>query len=731
MVKDFDVIDCVTSSVKHSEECTQDDRNRWILASTIFAGKHESGGRGEDREETKSVGTHIFSKICRGAASAAQELLHQDPKFYDFVPPDGEEMDLFGKAIEKIHRYRVKELKIENHTYKFVLAGAIAGIGINKFRVLRNLEDNEDYLLGLLAAEREKENKGLSQEIQKDIVIAGDDTDVSGQLSILDIIQGGQKKKKPPKRNSKNLSYKIGLKIVNPINFYYDPSCEDVKESAWVAERYYLPFHRLEEGFKTGLFKNREELLKILKGGANSMTTTSLGSDNETQKMIYEDKSFKPSSFAPMVEIIEYYGPILERNTGAVLEENQRVIIAGGKVVLTHGPNPDWKRKSPYFFSITSYVPFKGVGAGIADNGIDQELIANELLNLSLEHMAFNVRGVKAVDVSALVDSSQIETGFAPGDIVQVRADSRKVEDLFHDIDYNANANFSAMQMLEKLELIASSSAGVDTQGSNPSSRARISASEIKSNVDKTSRSQFSLARELDETYLEELLVRILDFILQYDLENRPLEEFMAAGIISPSEHDFIASIPTHERLKEAKRRYRLDVRGFRERLERNEYLTRLSEYVQQIIMLCSVDPSISQMIDFKSIIQLFSEAFGLESDKIIKENSPADQANEENDFLKEDRQIEVIPNDDHTAHLPIHYDAILQGAQTEAILNHIRMHITYAQQGGVPFPPPPPELENLIFGPPIEEIGYENEGSGTGSEAQPRATMAGPSTFQ
>ena len=93
----------------------------------------------------------------------------------------------------------------------------------------------------------------------------------------------------------------------------------------------------------------------------------------------------------------------------------------------------------------------------------------------------------------------------------------------------------------------------------------------------------------MDETYLEELLTRVLDFVLQYDLENQPLQEFVAAGIIAESEFRMISAIPTHERLKEAKRRYRLDVRGFRERLERNEFLSRLSEYMQQILSLIHI----------------------------------------------------------------------------------------------------------------------------------------------
>lgn len=718
MVKETDIVDCVVQQVKHSEDTTSPDRDRWKLASSIFAGKYETGASSEDRQEEAKVGTHTFSKICRAAASSAQELLHQDPKFYDFVPPEGEEMDLFGRAVEKIHRHRVKGLKIENHTYKFVLAGAINGLGINKLRVLKEIEDDEEYLLSILEKERKEESARISSEIKKTLVVASDEAAATAQLGILDVLdQASISTKGKSKKGSKNLSFKVDLKIVNPLNFFWDPACENIAESSWFAERYYLPFNMLEPGFKAGTFKNKDKLVDILAGGSTSSSTSTGGGDLETYKLMYEDKYYTPSAYAPVVEILEYYGPVLEKTTGKTLQEYQRIIIANGKVVLAHGPNPDWKRRSPYFFSTTSHVPFKGVGAGIADNGIDQELIANEVMNLALQHLAFTVKGVKAVDVSALDDPSVLETGFTPGDVLGIRpGDGRSVKDSFHDLDYNPNLTFPVMQMLEKLELSASAGASVDTAGSNPSSRARISASEIRANTDKTSRSQFTLARELDETYLEELLTRVLDFVLQYDLENGPLQEFVAAGIIAESEYRMISQIPRHERLKEAKRRYRLDVRGFRERLERNEFLSRLSEYMQQISMLIQIAPEMKNSLNFKKIIQMYSEAYGLSGDDILVQNSPYDAAREENHLLANDRQVEVIQNDEHAAHLPVHYDLAMQ-TQNEAIVNHIRNHIMNATQAQIGFPPVPPELEMLIYGPPPE---VEQEGQSNGQRPQP-----------
>jgi len=217
-------------------------------------------------------------------------------------------------------------------------------------------------------------------------------------------------------------------------------------------------------------------------------------------------------------------------------------------------------------------------------------------------------------------------------------------------------------------------------------------------------------------------LHRVLDFVLQYDLENGPLQEFRGAGIITESEFNLISSIPVNERLREAKRKYRLDVKGFRERLERNEYLSRLVEFMQQVTMAVGTIPGLMDSIDFKELMRSLSEAYGLNTDRIIIQNTPQDQAKEENVLLKVDRQVEVLPNDEHAAHLPMHYDALMQ-VQNESLINHIRNHVQLASQGGFPFPPVPPELEQLIYGMPIEEESG-NEGIESAGQDAPEAAI-------
>jgi hypothetical protein len=676
------------------------------LAHSLFAGKYSEDATSDDEDGRNDVSLHTFAKICRGAASTIQEILHQDPKFYDFSPPDGEPLDEFGKAVEKLHRHRVDQLKLPAHTYKFVLAGAIAGLAVNKLRVVPRLEDTEEYLLSILDRETAAEKSGMSSEVERTEVSVSDDLvnsifepGATDELSLSSLLSGGLEAKasKRSKKGTKRLKYDLAISLVNPANYFWDPLVTNIKESAWCAERYWVPMYKLDPLFKSGFLKNKKELIDAIGEGSRASTTSSQGENFEYQNYLYQDQHYKPNEYCPLVEVIEYYGPLLKKGTGEVLKESQRVIIGNGKVILKSGDITDWKRRPPYFASIMSEVPFKAIGAGVADSGIDNELIANRIMSLALDQLAFTVHGVSGIKVDDLEDPEQVEQGFHPGMILKFRNSATAAKDAFFQIDHNPQNTFPILQMIEKLELAANASAGVDVTTANPSSRARISASEVQANTDRSSKSQYTLGRELDDTYLEETLIRVLDFVLQYDLENAALREAAEAGLLTEAEVALIEGIPKNERIREAKRKYRLSVKGFRERLQKNEFLSRLSEFMQQINFLIQTNPAVSQMIDYKYLLKAFSEAYGVNTDKMIVNSNPADRAREENTFLEEDRMVEVFQQDEHAAHLPQHYEQLFRN-QNEATVTHVREHLMVAMQNQVNVPPPPPELVGFIF---------------------------------
>lgn len=713
------IIDCVLSLVKFSEESTQTDRARWQLAHSLFAGKYSEEGDSDDEDGKSDVSLHTFAKICRSSASAIQEILHQDPRFYEFAPPDGEVLDEFGRAVEKIHRYRVDQLKLPCHTYKFVLAGAIAGLAVNKLRVVPKLEDTEAYLLSLLQKEVEKEKAGMSSQVELTPVDVSDELvnqifepGITDEVTLGSLLATGGKPSRS-KKGTKRLKYDIEISLVNPANYFWDPLVSNIKESTWCAERYWAPMYKLDPLFKSGFLKNKKELIDCLNEGGRTHSSGLLGEDFEYQNYLYQDQNYRPNEYCPMIEIIEYYGPVLKKGTGEIEKEHQRIIIANGKVIIKEGDITDWKRRAPYFASVMSEVPFKAIGAGVADSGIDNELIANRIMSLALDQLAFTVHGVSGIKVDDLEEPDQVEQGFHPGMILKFRNSTTAVKDAFHQIDHNPQNTFPILQMIEKLELAANASAGVDTTSANPTSRARISAAEVRNNSDRSSRSQYTLGRELDDTYLEEALIRVLDFVLQYDLENAALMEFAASGILTEPEVSLIQSIPKDERLRESKRKYKLSVKGFRERLQKNEFLSRLSEFMQQINSLINTNPAVIQMIDFKYLLKSFSEAYGVNTDKMIIGNNPADRAREENTMLEEDRMVEVFQQDEHVAHLPQHYELLMR-AQNQAAITHIQQHVMIAAQNGLNFPPPPPELQGILF----PEMMQEQQGLPPGQQA-------------
>lgn len=691
------ICEMVTTLVRESEENSLPDRQRWLLARDLFQGKQDFGPERENNPSLSKVFLHEFSKIVRTAAASFQDILFQNPEFYDLKPPDGEEEDEFFRIVSKLVDYRISKLGPESFAYKFFLTGGTYGLGIAKLNVTgRRIRDPREVISESDEAQ-EKEVGGIRKEVEGvDFMKSLDDEALmeEGLVSALDRIFGesdGPARPKPKDRYEYNLS----LRNIDPLNYFTDFDIEDINKVFWEGERRYPKLYQLQEFFDNGVLdrEKKDELLKTAKGRPSD---TSRISSYELEQF-RKDLLPKSNPYCPVVEILEYWGPLLASGkedgyeAGEVIEENCWFVVGNGKVLLKDSKYWSWDYKSPLFKTVFSPVPGKAIGAGIADNAIDNQLIINQIMSLCVDHLMFTILGVKAVNVDELADPEQIENGFVPGDILRVHG-SRNIRDIVGDVDYNPQLAFPVMQIIEKLSITSEGSAGVDVTSANPTSRARISASEVELNSNRAQKTQFALAGEIDDTFLKELVRRVLDFVLQFDFEQPMLESLVQTGVLTESEAELVRSIPKAERLVEARRNYRVSVMGFRERLERNDFLSRLVEFVQQVNQI----PESRDKVAWGELIEVFAKAFRLPVDRIVYHATPADKAREENHILANNQMVQVNPQDNHAAELQQHYQLAMSNP-SEMVLSHIMMHMQIGQQSGQGFPPPPPQVAQML----------------------------------
>jgi hypothetical protein len=699
----------VTAMVNQCSKETQQDRERWQLALNLFKGVQDFGGQREENPAFSKVFMHEFSKIVRRAAQAAQDLIFERAEWFDLLPPKGEEQDDFGKIIEKIVRYRVSELDMETFTYDLCLAGGCLGVGIAKLVPDVRLEPVPELVINKINQQAKREVAKSSKKIQRSEVIMPDEM-AEGELQaeasqIMDKIlgpDGGAVSYKPELKARYQEIRRLKLEVVNPQNYYFEPDCKDLNKTPWEAEKNYVKLYQLEALFKSGVLdKSKKDKLKnTIRSRMTSGHSGVTGENYEGQKLNERDQYTAGNGYTPNIEVIEYHGPLLSKD-GELLQEDCWFVVANGTVVLKDGVNSNWSKKTPYYKTVFSRIPFKAVGAGIADNAIDQQLLTNNLMSLLVDLMTLTAMGVKVANIDEMANPEQLEAGITPGMVIPVRGDNGS-DKVITDLKFNPDAAYPIIQVIEKLTNSGAAGSGVDVSSSNPSSRARISAAEIQSNVDRSVTSLMSLARELDRWLIQETVTRVLDYVLQYDFERVALEELKSIGVITDTEYQLLVNIPPLERFNEIRRNYQIQIRGFREKLERNDFLSRLVEFVQQI----NVMPAAQQKINWNELLTVLVEAYfkdRVNTDRLIVQNTPFDEGKEENAILRTGHFVSIGEADQHDQHLMAHYEELMSAPQ-EMIIAHARAHVAMLQQAGIEIPPPPPEIQELLFGLPEEQ---------------------------
>lgn len=678
---------------KHVRETTP-DRQRYVLAHNLFRGKMDWGEFRERYPWRAKIFVHLFSSTVRRMADTAQDLVFQHPDWFRLVPATDADKE-FARIREKIVRYLVEQLDVENFSYQFFLSGGIYGLGIWKLVGEYCPYYAPEYVI-------ERVNKQTSKDQRKSINKAQSYTDIpeSGagmedrlMTAVSDIFgdapSGSVRGSIRPK---KMFEFKPKLYCINPLNFAYSTDADDVNDSPYTIEKIFRSFPDLAPYFESGFFdKSKRE--DVRKSQSKYNTSGAIGDSWEQQKMDLRDQIQDVSTDGAITELLEYFGDFLDEN-GDLIQEARHIVIANRKVVLRNAPIVDWDQRPPYGATIFSKIPGKAVGAGVADSTIDQNIALNELTSLFFDQMNLNVLGVTVFNDSMLDDPTQIEDGYFPGQCVR---GTGKADDIFSQLEFDTGSAPTIFQMIQLLQQTGAQGTGVDVNPANPASRARITAQEIGANTDRAAQSQFALGREIDSNYIEPLIRAIDAFAMQHFYSDNQLSSLLAKSILTDEEYRLVSGLSDEERFNELMHPIKVEVKGFRDRLERDELLKRMNEAMTVVLR----DPNAAQFVDMREVFsRYFSLLFPTEvEDDIILRNTPQDKAREENNILRNGQSVTILPNDDHAAELPVHYSEILKSPQNQAAFGHAMAHFQTMLQQGLQPPAPPKELE-MMFNP-------------------------------
>lgn len=720
------IVKFVTTMQRESERETGPDRQRFELANKMFKGEQPWSSDRENSQWMAQPFVHEFSTIVRRCAAAAQDLVFQRPDFFSLVPLN--ERDMGGGELARISQkavnYYLKEARFENLFYEYCLCGGINGVGI--FKVTPKLEKKykAEYVVAKIQEQQEdsrEQVRGIEPPALPDLSDSPELTEAELKKAADDIF-GKTGSQRPTLTPTEYLEFCVAIDLTNPPNWFWEPDCNDLQKTPYAGEKFYKRFYELVPLFEAGVLdKTKKDELKNTVGRRDTAGSAQI-TTYEGQKSEQRDQIDAKNPYAPVVELVEYFGPWMDP-TGDIVSENgelqthRHFIVGNGKVLLKDERIETYDQKSPYVVSVFSKSPFKAIGQGIADGAIDQNILINQILGLMIDMLMLGIYGAKVANMDAIVDETQLEKGIQPGAIIE--AYGRSADEVFSDIPFPIN-NLApqVFQLIQYLTLTGEKGSGVDTQSTNPASRARISATEIQSNLERTSQSVLALGRELDANCIEPLVHKIFGLVLQYGLSRDNIELLAQKGVITEDERELILGISEIERFNEIQKKYRVQVKGFRERLERSDFLEKLNNMLASLAQMSPIMPQGTLNLDWRELIKQVVEAYGLDSDKLIPQNSPQDKAREENNLLANDQLISIGEQDMDAYELPVHYDQLLR-LPNNSTLRHVIGHMIKMMNAGQQPPPPPPEIARIpeiqeLLGPPIDDQKQRVEGPNT-----------------
>lgn len=690
------IVEFVTDVVRQSEHQTLYDRQQWKQNEELFLGKMDWGADRDVEEWRAKLFLQKYAPIVRDAAISLQSMIFERDDFVWFDTFDESARQLV-EVRKKLLKYHLEELKFRDRFFEWALCGCVYGHATWRMDVQRMPVWKPEVIV----EQSQKADKKILDKIQAEgakssLILPNSVEEVEmGLEEAMRRILGADTEALPRRsiKSQKRIETQFNLRVCNPHNNFFDPDAHDLNASDWWAEKMFPKFHQLVPLFDAGIL-DRDKRDAVMKEamGINGSSATGVVDSRDSQRWRQRNQLSSPQAFFRDREIIDYYGPFVDRD-GDIIEENAHFIIACGKYVVHDGVNSYWNRKSPYFSSVFNRSPFKPTGRGVADGAESTQRLLNELFSMFVDGLKLDIYAPMGVNTNMLVDPTQLDNGIRPNEIIHLFGDG-KAEDAFSELPQRSSAAATVFQTLEYLDLSGQKAASVNTMSSNPASRARISAQEISSNNTRRMETINSLGIEIDSTCLQELVERLDQYILQFGFDNTALEQMASKGVLTRAEYEFVSHMPAVDRFIESQKHFKIQVRGFTAALEREKLQRNTSEFLSQVNQF---PPEAHRQLQWPNILREVIERYGFKADKWIRQNSPEDIALEENYLLETGRGVAVLPQDQHDVHLIVVYDLLMKAGPMPQIVAHAQGHMMFLQQQGIPIPQPPPEVAQML----------------------------------
>ena len=410
------------------------------------------------------------------------------------------------------------------------------------------------------------------------------------------VVVGEDNKIRSVERNS----YTIRLELVDPWDFYLDPT----GLNKFVIQRILVEKSDLYDFVDLQLLE-REAVEKLIAKGEGHLAKV--------------ETPLKTPKERPMFMLFEYWGDwwdeqgqLLHRNIWAIFGA---VVGADGTelpdFVLLKGPmpNPYWHQKPPFVWSSFSPLPSKAVyPLAVADFLVDLQREYTRLVNAMIDGAIFDAVNLFEVNEFAVEDVKELDEIWS-GKILR-----RKGTDPIITPVQLGKMPSAASFMLQLMERYLLEGFGVtETVLGYLSSRGRPTATEVMTARAHAFSAIEEMGRMVESNFMEPLLERVFQVAMQVLPDLADEEMLNALGDMSPTLRRLM-SLSAEEREALVRGGYRFQVRGMSMALTKAQELARINEFVQ----IAAQIPAFAQQINWTMLLRKIVEAYGWSPDEVL-----------------------------------------------------------------------------------------------------------------
>lgn len=211
---------------------------------------------------------------------------------------------------------------------------------------------------------------------------------------------------------SEDKTWHLKFDLIEHENYYPDPTGSGLYE----IEESFLDLHLVRALAEEPYAIYEKAKLKEIEpwGGASTK--------EEQDRARKTGQDARTNSFRPQVKITEFWGSVIDQETGEMLHENCVITLANDRILLRKPTaNPLWHQSTPIVAAALLEVGNSVWGTALMDAGTKLNRAQTEIYNLMLDASLQAVHNITQIRIDDLDDPKQIANGIPAGTTLKVR----------------------------------------------------------------------------------------------------------------------------------------------------------------------------------------------------------------------------------------------------------------------------------------------------------------------